>query len=171
MGPCASNETIWHDRSITAEVYPNSLPSRSHRGELNLTCEGFSSPAASTCLGYFGTGSDNSLRDVIILLAELLVFNCAVGHTSRGYFRSIDQCREQLQNFSVERAECYCCTVKHVEAGDSIVCDKDILRECIRTWYGSEEEFEASVKTGVFAALVNGPMDSNFKLHALPKSW
>ena len=39
------------------------------------------------------------------------------------------------------------------------MCDKEILSECIRTWYGSEKEFENSVKNGASAAFANGVLD------------
>ena len=47
----------------------------------------------------------------------------------------------------------------NLRSGNIIICDRKIIMTCIRSWFGSEEHFEASVRSDVFAACVQGHPD------------
>ena len=97
-----------------------------------------------------------------ILAVTCVVFCvCANGiHWLRGYFRWIDECCSQLQNFSMEKAHSHCCKSNHVnEEGSQIMCDRKIISECICLWFGSEEAFESCVRSDVATVLIEGVSD------------
>ena len=97
-----------------------------------------------------------------ILAVTCVVFCvCANGiHWLRGYFRWIDECCSQLKNFSMEKAHSHCCKSNHLnEAGSQIMCDREIITECIRLWFGSEEAFESCVRSEVSSLLIKGVLD------------
>ena len=57
---------------------------------------------------------------------------------------------ELLQNFALDRASCFCCSVNHVlEDGTKISCDRDLVYEHVRRRYGSLERFDESVRTSL----------------------
>ncbi|CAK9043360.1 unnamed protein product [Durusdinium trenchii] len=100
-----------------------------------------------------------------ILAVTCVVFCvCANGiHWLRGYFRWIDECCSQLKNFSMEKAHSHCCKSNHLnEAGSQIMCDREIITECIRLWFGSEEAFESCVRSEVSSLLIKGLQRQTF---------
>ncbi|CAE7339899.1 GPI10 [Symbiodinium natans] len=103
---------------------------------------------------------------LVLVFVEYLIFACG-GHWLRGYFQQVDECFERLQNFSLKEANSHCCTVDHVDIfGNPMPCDRKVITECIRSWFGSEEQFEAEVKCRVSSAFVTG-----LGYYAVPFTW
>ena len=97
----------------------------------------------------------------------MFVIFAAFSHWLRGYFRQIEECHTQVRNFSLNGVKSYCCSMNHVDAtGTRMLCDREIILECIRSWFGSDEEFEQAVRSQVSSALMKGVGYS-----ALPYSW
>ena len=70
------------------------------------------------------------------------------------YSQSLHILKAQLQNFRFAEAEVYCCSVGHKACnGADIMCDRKSMQKCVQAWFGSVEEFEKSVQTGVKDAL------------------
>ena len=96
---------------------------------------------------------DNGLTTYIFALGS-----CAYGWLLslivHHHFYSVETMKRELQTFRIAQAQCYCCSVKHVEAdGDVIPCDREVMVRCISEWFGSVENFENSVQTRVKDAL------------------
>lgn len=73
----------------------------------------------------------------------------------RGYQRCIDKLQLQLKSFDMQAAQCYCCSVNHVDpsGSDDMVCDREIISQCISNWFGSVESFHQCVHSAVFTNL------------------
>ena len=73
----------------------------------------------------------------------------------RDYQRCIDKLQLQLKSFDMQAAQCYCCSVNHVDPSGSgdMVCDRAIISECISNWFGSVESFHQCVHSTVFTNL------------------
>ena len=67
----------------------------------------------------------------------------------RQYFHQVEQLKEKMRNFSFDNSKCYCCDVGHGEDGDQIMCDRQILKGCVCTWFGREEVFEDFIRSKV----------------------
>lgn len=54
----------------------------------------------------------------------------------------------QLQVFSAEKAECFCCSCGHVhpETGSVLPCDRDLVLRTMTHWFASCEEFDRLVR-------------------------
>ncbi|CAJ1434052.1 unnamed protein product [Effrenium voratum] len=88
----------------------------------------------------------------------LLLGTCTYGWVLAGvlkrYSQSLQSLKAQLQKFRFAEAEVYCCSVRHrTQNGADILCDRGIMQKCVQAWFGSVEEFEQSVQTGVKDAL------------------
>ena len=72
----------------------------------------------------------------------------------RNYFHSIETLKEQLRNVSFDKTRSSCCDEKHVGAsGEAVLCDRIIVKQCVCTWFGSEEAFEDIVRSTVLDTL------------------
>eukprot|EP00438_Fugacium_kawagutii_P006333 Skav213288 [mRNA] locus=scaffold2236:91276:92331:- [translate_table: standard] len=68
----------------------------------------------------------------------------------RAHYRNTEKMLEQLSNFTVESARSACCMTGHTRPdGSQMICDRDVICQCIDTWYGSVEKFEAMVRTRI----------------------
>ncbi|CAE7903476.1 GPI10 [Symbiodinium microadriaticum] len=75
----------------------------------------------------------------------------------RSHYRQIDTMKTRLQTFTISQTKANCCERGHVDAqGRKIPCDKAVLTECMRQWFGSIDVFEDDVRSGVAAALSEG---------------
>ena len=92
-----------------------------------------------------------------VLLVQLL----------RVYLEWVENCLVQLRSFSLAETTTHCCSSDHKdESGDTTICDREILLECVRMWFGSDEEFERCVRSQVSLALERG-----LGRHAFPYPW
>ncbi|CAE7246770.1 unnamed protein product [Symbiodinium sp. CCMP2456] len=65
--------------------------------------------------------------------------------TFRIYFRSVNDSMDRLARWSLADVNCFCCSDGHNQSRG--LCDREIVLKCIRTWFGSVEEFEKRVRT------------------------
>ena len=73
----------------------------------------------------------------------------------REFFRSVEALQQELQEFRCEDCLCHCCTSGHrsPDGSRTEVCDRRIILSCIRSWFGSIEDFDNIVRTQVLACL------------------
>lgn len=117
--------------------------------------------------GQFVVSYPDPMQALLIIGLLVFVVFAVAGHWLRIYFSWVEECLAQLRNFSLEETQSFCCSVNHSdESGNIIICDRKIIMTCIRSWFGSEEHFEASVRSDVFAACVQG-----LGRQAFPFSW
>ncbi|CAJ1353859.1 unnamed protein product, partial [Effrenium voratum] len=70
-------------------------------------------------------------------------------HVLRGYHRSCCHVAEKLRSFKAQEAKCHCCSVGHMLDGRRLTCDRSLVFSCIRHWFGSVSNFDASVQTAL----------------------
>ena len=84
---------------------------------------------------------------LVIPMSATAVFAFAVSYPAcsmmRAYFRALDVMDRQLLCVSFATTKSTCCDMEHVSSsGQPMICDREVLRECVRTWFGSEAVFE-----------------------------
>ena len=109
--------------------------------------------------------SDNSMRDSLVHIGVPLIICVGFVHLLRRYCEWVETAWLQLRSFSLVDAKTHCCSSNHVdETGAIVACDREIILECLRTWFGSEEEFELWVRSQVSLALEQGLGSKRFLL-------
>ncbi|CAE7274973.1 unnamed protein product [Symbiodinium sp. CCMP2592] len=80
----------------------------------------------------------------------MLVVAVPTASTIRSYFRDLDTMKLQLSSISVDSTRSSCCDLNHLSSsGERMLCDRKIVKECVKTWFGSELAFEDTVRTEV----------------------
>jgi len=88
----------------------------------------------------------------VLLTSQLTIFIIGVyvfSATYRSYCYSLFLLSKELEHFRMEDTKAYCCDVNH----EGILCDRQVISRCIRTWFGSTEQFEKVVRTDVLDIL------------------
>ncbi|CAE7942476.1 unnamed protein product [Symbiodinium sp. KB8] len=82
------------------------------------------------------------------------VFAVPTASTIRSYFRDLDTMKLQLSSISVDTTKSSCCDRHHVNpSGGRMFCDRKIVKECVKIWFGSELSFEDTVRAEVLDIL------------------
>eukprot|EP00438_Fugacium_kawagutii_P010837 Skav222081 [mRNA] locus=scaffold2165:4585:5484:- [translate_table: standard] len=103
---------------------------------------------------------------LVLTFVQYAIFSIG-GHYLRRYLLQIDECYQQLRDFHLHKVSSHCCSVNHLdESGCELLCDREIIGKCIRSWFGSEEEFESTVRNQVSSAFMKG-----LGYYAFPFSW
>ena len=97
-------------------------------------------------------------RTIVQLLSPIVFCACVVAvpaaSTVRSYFRDLDTMKLQLLSISVDSTRSSCCDLHHVSpSGEHMMCDRKIVKECVKIWFGSELSFEDTVRTNVLDIL------------------
>ena len=88
-----------------------------------------------------------------ILLLGLVVLYPVLS-TIRSYFRHLEVMKRQLQAISFDTTRSACCDLNHVSAtGTPLFCDRKIVKECVKSWFGSQKDFEEAVRSEVLEVL------------------
>jgi len=77
---------------------------------------------------------------VIVLmtfLVEGVTLYCGIG-----LMKHIKVLPQQLSNFNIDEAKCYCCSNNHIhpETGATMQCDRILVYEAVKGWYGDAEK-------------------------------
>ena len=70
--------------------------------------------------------------------------------------------KRKLRHLSVDETKCACCDHGHVIDGHKVMCDRQIVKECVCIWFGSEEAFEELIRSEVLDALSAGLQNGVF---------
>ncbi|CAE7533111.1 unnamed protein product, partial [Symbiodinium sp. CCMP2456] len=88
-----------------------------------------------------------------IMLLALLPFGVVfflIASLARAYCRSVTTMCRQIGEFRIATAESYCCSTDHKSAtGEPMICDRQVIQQCINIWFGSVEAFERRVQNEV----------------------
>eukprot|EP00438_Fugacium_kawagutii_P017553 Skav228541 [mRNA] locus=scaffold1887:346595:348247:+ [translate_table: standard] len=89
---------------------------------------------------------------VLIPLLGLLVFGTLGGFFAvmafRAYFRSVQLLEKKLLSRSFDTVRSSCCDMDHVGAdGRPIICDREVVEQCVTMWFGSIQAFEESIRS------------------------
>ena len=121
----------------------------------------------------FGEGS-NLLP---VLAVSVSVANYLAVVTFRRYFESVEACSEKLRASSFETVRSACCEKNHSNSqGRDMICDREVVKECINIWWGSQEAFEdflhSEVLEIVASDLQQGVFTSSFwRMATAPVFW
>ena len=101
----------------------------------------------------------DELLGIIFVVGPALLIGMVVAYptvvTIRSYFRDLDIMKEQLLNISFDATRSTCCDKNHLrpDSGAPMLCDRKVLKECVKIWFGSEEAFEHAVRSEVLDIL------------------
>ena len=66
----------------------------------------------------------------------------------RGYFSSVEVLEKKLGSASFDRVKCHCYEFQHLsETGQHLLCDREVLKQCVTIWFGSTAAFEEAVRS------------------------
>ena len=90
----------------------------------------------------------------LLPMLATLIFAHIVGYfmvlAFRNYFRGIQVLKEKMRSFSFDDSRCHCCDVDHQRSdGNTLICDKQIIKKCVSIWFGCQDAFEDFVQTNV----------------------
>ena len=90
----------------------------------------------------------------LVPVSGLLVLGTVTGFSAimafRGYFHSLKVLKKKLTSTSFDGVRSFCCQMNHVDAaGCPIVCDRDMVKQCVTIWFGSTEAFEELIRSDV----------------------
>ena len=147
---------------------------KSHGSESQLlirpTILGPTALAGGLCVAFvfmaqIAVSAENSMGASFFQVFVSLSIFVAFAHLIRLYGEWVEQAWLQLRSFSLADAKTACCSAGHVDTtGARVVCDREIILECLRTWFGSEEDFERCVRSQVSLALEHGLGRKSFRL-------
>ncbi|CAE7526110.1 unnamed protein product [Symbiodinium sp. CCMP2592] len=70
-------------------------------------------------------------------------------------WKTVMDAEKQFGSFTWQNVTCRCCSINHRDPkGNVIICDREILEECIVQWYGSVNQLELSVRSDVRNAFI-----------------
>ena len=80
----------------------------------------------------------NVLCDLVIIVI-LFPVACFIG---LGLMKDLAQLDQQLKDFRVVESKCFCCTYDHVhpQTGQPLPCDRLLIYDMLRRWYGAQED-------------------------------
>eukprot|EP00435_Cladocopium_sp_Y103_P018084 s2117_g4.t1 len=89
----------------------------------------------------------------VVLLLSMVVGYAAVS-ILRNYFRDLDIMKQQLLSISFDSTRSACCDRNHRSpAGEPLICDRKIVKECVNIWFGSQQAFEDTVRSEFLESL------------------
>eukprot|EP00929_Paragymnodinium_shiwhaense_P098461 TRINITY_DN5992_c0_g1_i1.p1 TRINITY_DN5992_c0_g1~~TRINITY_DN5992_c0_g1_i1.p1 ORF type:complete len:692 (-),score=59.13 TRINITY_DN5992_c0_g1_i1:272-2266(-) len=67
-----------------------------------------------------------------------------------GLARELNQLQEQVENFEIRKAECFCCKHdhRHPDTGQTLGCDRKLVYATLRKWYDRMSEMETTNTAG-----------------------
>ncbi|CAE6973405.1 unnamed protein product [Symbiodinium sp. CCMP2592] len=100
-----------------------------------------------TLLGNISMHISGDGQQAVWTLYLLVVFGVLYINAAgfRIYFRSVNDSMDRLACWRLADVSCFCCSDGHNQSRG--LCDREIVLKCIRTWFGSVEEFEHRVRT------------------------
>jgi len=105
---------------------------------------------------------------IVPFMGGFLLYIAVSMHVMRSMQRLLTTLKKQLQAFSFSGAECFCCSVHHVDpvTGDQVLCDRRCVLGCIVAWFGSMYAFEDFVHSGLYPYFRR-----HLGQHGLPYLW
>mmetsp|Transcript_26521 Transcript_26521/g.61864 ORF Transcript_26521/g.61864 Transcript_26521/m.61864 type:complete len:550 (-) Transcript_26521:264-1913(-) len=81
-------------------------------------------------------------------LVATVVLTMALAHEIRKQGKEWRSLVDQVHRFSIQNAQCKCCSVQHVDSvtKESIVCDRVMIQSCVQCWFGSTDAFDHYVQ-------------------------
>ena len=103
----------------------------------------------------------SQLVPVIGLLAFGAVTGLGAFMAFRGYFHSLTVLDTKLKSISFEEVRSSCCERNHESAaGTPMLCDREVVKQCVAIWFGSTAAFEELVRSD-FSEIVAAELSRN----------
>jgi len=91
------------------------------------------------------------VNQIVMLL--LILIPAAIGSIQvRSISAANTLLHKEIGNFSAASAECFCCSVNHVNPHDNnalLLCDRKMVNKCIKEWFVSMDAFDHYVHTNL----------------------
>eukprot|EP00434_Breviolum_minutum_P009954 symbB.v1.2.008774.t1/scaffold549.1/size255684/15 len=111
---------------------------------------------AFTTLPVSGSGGTDILISLVGCMVLASVLGLSIVVAFRSYFRSVALLEQKLQRTSFDTVRSMCCQCGHLDAsGNTLVCDREALKQCVALWFGSLEAFEEYIRSKVCNAVVH----------------
>ena len=112
----------------------------------------------AVCLPFLTVSFDNAVEGLLgVVVPAALVASFAAYPavaTARNYFQQLDIMKQQLLAISFDTTRSSCCDQNHKSpSGQSMLCDREVVKECVNIWFGSQEAFEETVRSEVLEIL------------------
>lgn len=97
------------------------------------------------------TGIQYTMESLLLLWGvNTLAPSFITAYICRLYVAEMEDLVVQLSRFSMEKASCFCCSNNHEHPSYGLIpCDRLLVNEVLRHWWGSTTEFEGFVKSKV----------------------
>jgi len=91
---------------------------------------------------------DDDVQGVLLLAVAELCAGLPFAHALRRHVRAFGLQTQQLRQFSIRDAECFCCKSGHInpETGHEILCDRALIEDAVVRWFGSIGHFDSYVR-------------------------
>ena len=120
-------------------------------------------------------GHDDGLTLFVGFEICLLICGYFMMAALRSYFRMVQELKEKMRSFSFDHSRSACCDVDHTVYGRRIMCDREVVKECVSIWFGDQEAFEDYVRTKVtdnLATELDGVFTRSWSLSVtIPYMW
>lgn len=82
------------------------------------------------------------VEDLFYELVVGMVFSLPLAHAVRSLIQDQMILPDQLRNFSIRDAECYCCDHDHLDpqTGTKLLCDRELIYAMLDTWFSEPQE-------------------------------
>ena len=109
------------------------------------------SSAAMTALTTLPMPEGRGFTEMVPVIG-LLVFGAVTGWWAlmafRGYFHSLTVLDRKLKSINFQEVRSACCELDHVNvAGHPMICDREVVKQCVTIWFGSTAAFEELVRS------------------------
>ena len=108
--------------------------------------------AVGTRLLFLTDGDSNAaelMKQVVVATGGVICGYPTVAQSVRAHLRDIKAAQAQLRDFSLTKAQCYCCSVGHLDpiTMQTIDCDRVLIEGCVISWFGQVETFNAFARS------------------------
>ena len=60
--------------------------------------------------------------------------------------KNLEQLKSKLHHFSIQDANCSCCTKGHKTDGEEIPCDRELIYQSFQEWYGANDDMQTALE-------------------------
>ena len=84
-----------------------------------------------------------AIRSLLVIPVYAILIYIGIGQV-----KHLQDLSHQLESFDVDTAECFCCTCHHVHptTGEPVPCDRQLVQQTLKQWFGSRCNFESLVR-------------------------
>eukprot|EP00929_Paragymnodinium_shiwhaense_P039523 TRINITY_DN20742_c0_g2_i3.p1 TRINITY_DN20742_c0_g2~~TRINITY_DN20742_c0_g2_i3.p1 ORF type:complete len:307 (+),score=9.49 TRINITY_DN20742_c0_g2_i3:237-1157(+) len=125
----------------TFEVVSWSFMGRDFHTSMKLVPVNFAASLLLTSIGVLGCCIAGAAGSVVVLLVTSICSMMALITVWRKHGRDANAMQSQLRTFSVQNANCFCCSNDHKDpiTGKELLCDRTLVYRALMEWAGDSE--------------------------------